>query len=968
MSAGKYFLGAAAIAGGVYYYDQNVERILPRKEHQQLAQQTAKIDEKAHEWNNKLTQKIEDGKKELEKKTDSVTSSVKESDAYQTFRGNKEDYRKSVKDAATPEDEKSVFKRGMQKYIDFVNCLGTNSVKTGETQVSSVGPLPEVKEKPIFGNWFGKSDVDEAKDKAESEKNKLFNWGSDKADEAKADAERKKNEWSAWGSKKSEEAKSEAEHEKSKLLNWGSDKAKDAEQKKDEWVSWGSKKADQTKADAEHEKNKLFNWGSDKVDDAKAEAEKKKNEWSSWGNKKADEVKVDAEKEKNSWFSWGNKKADEAQDKKDELASWGSKKADEAKANAEKEKNSWLNWGNKKADEAQDKKDDLASWSNKKLDEATKEINKQYDASVNELNKQYDNLGKVFSSTKDQANESFRVQREKAVEQYNVAYKKFQELSNDLANDPEKNKKLAKAGEDFNKSLEHLKSVSGSERFPMPSLVCMIKRVPKLYGNQLAKFRSGPDVPTSELLSRVGIVSYPRSGLVNWSKTGLLIQNKVSDIIRKHMDDAQFEELSLSLLSYKSGWIKTGRWEQPEIFRLQNRKRAPDFLIVPTCEEDITQYVKQALESYKQLPFKFYQVKEKFRDEKRPRGGLLRGKEFLMKDGYSFDVDEAKALETYESVVGAYHKIFGELGVPYVKAQADSGEIGGDMSHEWHYLNPSGEDAVFSCDSCGHSSNQEKTVAYPSEEGEEGTAGGDVSVRYFITSDKSTLVCAYYPSGRTLEPKFVRVEIPDMELNLTEEEVFAEFAQVDELSKRVVRVMDSRLNSRSNFPDFPINFHNRSMITTLTDVPIVLAEAGEVCGECERGILREHKAIEVGHTFYLGDKYSKPLGLTVDVPENGQVVNKPVMMGCYGIGVSRIVAAIAEISRDQDGLRWPRSIAPWEVTVVEATKNADFDGAYSKMSFDYKLDDRDEPLGLKIKQSNMVGIPIVVILGKRFPM
>ncbi|KAI5955445.1 CSP37 [Candida theae] len=356
MSAGKYLLGAAAIAGGVYYYDQNVERILPRKEHQQLAQQTAKVDQKAHEWNNKLTQKIEQGKKELDKKTNSITESVKESDTYQKLHQNKEDYRKSVKDAATPEDEKSIFKRGMQQYIDFVNCLGTNSVKTGETQISSAGALPEVKEKPIFGNWFGKSDVDEAKDKAE--------------------------------------------------------------QKKDEWVSWGSKKTEQAKADAEHEKNKLFNWGSDKADEAKAEAERKKNEWSAWGNKKADQVKADAEKEKNSWFSWGNKKADEAQDKKD----------------------------------------DLVSLANQKLDEASKEFNKQYDASVNELNRQYENLGKVFSSTKDQANESFQVQRQKAVQQYNEAYKKFQELSNDLANDPEKNKKLTKAQEDFGKSLEHLKS------------------------------------------------------------------------------------------------------------------------------------------------------------------------------------------------------------------------------------------------------------------------------------------------------------------------------------------------------------------------------------------------------------------------------------------------------------------------------------------------------------------------------
>lgn len=494
----------------------------------------------------------------------------------------------------------------------------------------------------------------------------------------------------------------------------------------------------------------------------------------------------------------------------------------------------------------------------------------------------------------------------------------------------------------------------------------MIHRVPKLYGNQLAKFKLDPSVPTLELLSRVGIVSYPRSGLVNWSKTGLLIQSKISAIIRKHLDSIQFEELGLSLLSYKAGWIKTGRWNQPEIFKLQNGKHEPDFLVVPTCEEEITQYARQALDSYKQLPLKFYQIKEKFRDEKRPRGGLLRGKEFLMKDGYSFDVNEEKALETYRSVVGAYHKIFEELGIPYAKAQADSGDIGGDMSHEWHYLNATGEDTVLSCDSCGHVSNQEKTISFPKDN--ESATGGDVSVRYFITKDKSTLVCAYYPTGRTLEPKFVQLEVPDIVLDAPEDKVFMEFSQVDELSKRVVRVMDARLNSRSNFPDFPVDFHNRSMITTLTDVPIVLAEGGEICGECDRGTLSEQKAIEVGHTFYLGDKYSKPLGLTVDVPEEGKVVNKTVMMGCYGIGVSRIVAAIAEINRDNDGLRWPRSLAPWEVTVVEATKNDGFGDVYSKMDFDYRLDDREESLGLKVKQSNMTGIPIVVILGKKLPM
>ncbi|KAI5950985.1 PRS [Candida jiufengensis] len=495
--------------------------------------------------------------------------------------------------------------------------------------------------------------------------------------------------------------------------------------------------------------------------------------------------------------------------------------------------------------------------------------------------------------------------------------------------------------------------------------VDMIKKVPTFYANQLQKLRLDKSIPTSELISKLGIVSNPRSGLVNWSKTGLLIQNKINNIIRKNLDSIGFEELNLSLLSYKTNWEKTGRWNQPEIFKLKN----DDFLLVPTCEEEITAYVKQNLESYKQLPLKFYQINPKFRNEKRPRGGLLRGKEFLMKDAYSFDINKSKAMETYNSIFESYHKIFKEIGLPYVKAEADSGDIGGDLSHEWHYLNETGEDTVFTCDNCGQVSNQEKTLAYPSKE----YTSGDVSVKYFITDDDSTLICAYYPSNRILEPNFLKLEMPDINLKspFNEQELLDKFAKESEedLSKRVVRIMDSRLNSRSNFPDFPINFVNRSMITTLTDIPIVLSEEGEICGECEEGTLQKSNAIEIGHTFYLGDKYSKALDLKIDIPVENQVETKNVLMGCFGIGISRIIAAIAEINRDEKGLRWPRSITPWEITIVETTKNPEFQSVYEDLELvDYRLDDRkDISLGKKINQSNLLGIPLVLILGKKFP-
>lgn len=504
-----------------------------------------------------------------------------------------------------------------------------------------------------------------------------------------------------------------------------------------------------------------------------------------------------------------------------------------------------------------------------------------------------------------------------------------------------------------------------------------IKTVPKSYGNQLSKFKYSKQIPTHEVLTKLGYITYPRAGLVNWSKMGLLIQNKISQIIRQRMDEIQFEEVSLSLISHKELWKLTNRWDQEEIFKLVG----DEYLLVPTAEEEITNYVKkQFLESYKNFPLALYQINPKFRNEKRPRGGLLRGKEFLMKDAYSFDLNESEAMKTYEKVVGAYHKIFQDLGIPYVKAEADSGDIGGSLSHEWHYLNSSGEDTVFECNECHNVSNMEKALSYPKEIDET----IEVSVKYFTTEDKSTLICAYYPSNRVLEPKFIQNEIPDIDLDSIND--LSEFNH--DISTRIVRIMDSRLSSRSKFPDFPIsNFINRSLITTLTDIPIVLAQEGEICGHCEEGKLSASSAIEVGHTFYLGDKYSKPLDLEVDVPTlNNSIEKQRIMMGCYGIGISRIIAAIAEINRDEKGLKWPRSIAPWEVTVVEVSKQKqlknvndnnhhnnpqdNFQEIYNilnQANVDYRLDNRSDSMGKKLKQSDLLGIPLSIILGNQYP-
>lgn len=493
--------------------------------------------------------------------------------------------------------------------------------------------------------------------------------------------------------------------------------------------------------------------------------------------------------------------------------------------------------------------------------------------------------------------------------------------------------------------------------------------LPRLFaiGNELLDPKVFKALPTHEILTRLGFVSHPKPGLVHWLPVGMLVLQKITSLVHRHMQATGAERVHLSALSHSLLWQKTGRWDGKELFKV-NDQTGGEYCLAPTCEEEITQLVKDRATSYRSYPLAFYQISTKFRDEKRPRSGLLRGREFIMKDAYTFDVSEQDAMETYERMVQAYHSIFTELGVPYVQAEADSGEIGGSLSHEWQYEDESGEDTLFRCDLCGHLLNVEKTLSFPDAP----LSVPDVAVQYFVTTDESTLICAYYPGSRKLNPGFLRHDIPDVDLNtpLSQSQILELFSDEDLLvDKRVVRVMDARLDLRLSFPDFPIKFVNRSLITTLTDIPLVEAQDGDVCAECEDGHLHPTRAIEVGHTFYLGDKYTRALGLTVEQPGR---TPENVLMGCYGIGISRIVAAIAQIKRDDKGIDWPAKIAPWEATVV--TPDRDISNAMKVVELlqtagiDCRIDDRNKlHLGRKLKDALMVGIPLVVIVGREYP-
>ncbi|SCV99766.1 LAFE_0B02036g1_1 [Lachancea fermentati] len=476
---------------------------------------------------------------------------------------------------------------------------------------------------------------------------------------------------------------------------------------------------------------------------------------------------------------------------------------------------------------------------------------------------------------------------------------------------------------------------------------------------------------THDLLQWLGFVKQTQSGLVHWLPMGLRTLNKITHVIKYRMNTyGRAHEVSLSTLSPRALWLRTGRWGNSELFKLKDSKGA-EYCLAPTCEEEITSLIGAYVSSYKDLPLLAYQVTRKYRDERRPRGGLLRGREFLMKDGYSFDVTKESAIETFNRMNKCYDLIFQDLRVPFVSAWADSGDIGGDMSKEYHYLHETGEDVLMKCTSCESVSNVETCNSYPVKEGEH---GGDVDVRYALNKERDTLLCLYYPKGRTLNWNHVKgIMDDDIDLALRETsndkilEIFSEKYPEDEaMFASVIRVMDCRLNSHSNFPDFPLKQYLKSNFAQLTGESLVDAVHQEICGECKEGSLEAAKSIEVGHTFYLGTKYSERLDGKFMTKDNNEQLME---MGCYGIGVSRLVGAIAQVTRDEKGLRWPKSSAPYEISLCAAQFDSKVEEARDLLSShadELWIDARDKvSLGRKISQSHCLGIPLCVIVGNK---
>jgi prolyl-tRNA synthetase len=511
------------------------------------------------------------------------------------------------------------------------------------------------------------------------------------------------------------------------------------------------------------------------------------------------------------------------------------------------------------------------------------------------------------------------------------------------------------------------------------------------------------------LLSRAGYIRRVGAGIYDFLPLGLRVLRKIEAIVREEMDRAGALELLMPALLPAEYFRETGRWDLygDVLFRIRDRKGG-DYHLGPTHEEIVTDIARHQIRSWRDLPKTLYQVQVKFRDEPRPRGGLLRCREFLMKDAYSFDETEDRARESYEQMRGAYVRIFDRMGLTYRMVQADSGAIGGSTSAEFQVLVDAGEDAIVACDRCDYAANVE--AAEPREPPARGTAPPG-QPHEVPTPDQRTIdeVATYLgvEKGQTLKsllyvakdgPRANQVVMAvvrgDHELNelrlaraLGATEIFLasdEDVERETTAKKgfagPVGFAPSRLlvdgdaaavgaavagANRTGFhlKDVWFGRDYQGDVQTLRTV-----RAGDPCPRCD-GVLVSYRGIEAGHIFILGTKYSQAMGAVFSDDKQQQ---RALVMGCYGIGVSRLVATTVEQHHDENGIRWPISVAPYHVHLVTLGKEADLLSVAAVLHKDLQdlgvevlWDDRDERPGVKFKDGDLIGIPLRVTIGAK---
>lgn len=527
----------------------------------------------------------------------------------------------------------------------------------------------------------------------------------------------------------------------------------------------------------------------------------------------------------------------------------------------------------------------------------------------------------------------------------------------------------------------------------------------------LTTFKETPadaEIVSHQLMLRANLIRRLASGLFTWLPLGLRVLRKVENVVREEMDQAGAFELLMPAVQPAELWRESGRWDRYGDLLLRMRDRHDrEFCFGPTHEEVITDIARRELKSYKQLPVNYYQIQMKFRDEIRPRFGVMRAREFVMKDAYSFHIDQASLDEGYHRMADAYERIFTRLGLHYRPVAADSGEIGGSKSQEYHVLADSGEDAIAWCEADGYASNAEMTPAVAPTEPR---AAPTQDMERVATPDKKSIeeVCALLSidAQQCLKTLIVEGEDGDLvalalrgdhELNPIKAERLAGIASPLTLADpaRVAAAIDCPAgfvgpvglklplyvdHSAAILSDFTCGANQVDLHLTGvnwerdTAKPVVVDLRNVVDGDPSPdggGPLKIVRGIEVGHIFQLGDKYSRALGATV-LDQNGR--ESAMLMGCYGIGITRIVAAAIEQNHDENGIVWPEPMSPFDATllVLNPKKSSEVDAAADQVfdaltarGLDVLIDDRDARPGFKFADADLIGIPHRLVVGER---
>lgn len=534
-------------------------------------------------------------------------------------------------------------------------------------------------------------------------------------------------------------------------------------------------------------------------------------------------------------------------------------------------------------------------------------------------------------------------------------------------------------------------------------------KMSKMYMPTLREVPAEAEIPSHQLLLRAGMIRKLVSGVYSYLPLGWRTIRKVEQIVREEMDNAGSQELLMSAIQPRELWEASGRWENfgPEMWRLKDRNNR-EFCLGPTHEEYFTSVIKDEIKSYKQLPLNLYQIQTKYRDEKRPRFGLMRGREFIMKDAYSFDVDEEAMKAAYQVMWDAYDKIFTRLKLKFKVVQGDTGAMGGKISHEFMAMSEVGESLVAYCDHCDYAATDEKAeVVYHIAEDDSDLLGMEKvytpgvktidELREFLGIEKSGFgkaivynasgkpVFTIIPGNRELnETKLANyLGVPEHELEMADEDTILAITGANKgftgpvgLKENTRLLVDSRVTKMKNIvvggneTDYHIKNVNygRDFSGEVVE-DLLLVEEGDICPKCGAPLIMD-RGIEVGNIFQLGTKYSESLDAKF-LDENGK--EKPFVMGSYGVGVSRSVAAIVEQYHDDKGIIWPLVVAPYHViiTVVNTKSEEQLNlgetlyNKLIKMGVETLLDDRNERVGVKFNDRDLIGIPIRITVGKK---